>query len=117
MGKTDWKPINQVWIPYGAKMAEGDFEGNTGVAALTNKSVQLAHVFPNPAKNRINLEKLNNSAESMTTEIRSIAGVLLKTRTFNNPKQSIEIGDLTHGVYLMTISSDKSIQTERIIKQ
>ena len=90
---------------------------STGVTVLKNQTVQLAHVFPNPVKNLINLEKLNNSAESMTIEIRSITGALLKTRTFNSPQQSIEIGDLTHGVYLMTISSDKSIQTERIVKQ
>ena len=30
--KADWKPINQVWIPYGAKMAAGDFAGKYKVA-------------------------------------------------------------------------------------
>ena len=30
--KTDWHPINQVWIPYAAKMAKGDFEGKFKVA-------------------------------------------------------------------------------------
>jgi hypothetical protein len=30
--KTDWKPISQVWIPYGAKMAAGDFAGKFKVA-------------------------------------------------------------------------------------
>ena len=30
--KTDWKPIDQVWIPYAAKMAKGDFEGKYKVA-------------------------------------------------------------------------------------
>jgi len=30
--KAEWKPINQVWIPYGVKMAAGDFEGKYKVA-------------------------------------------------------------------------------------
>lgn len=30
--KAVWKPINQVWIPYGAKMAAGDFEGKFKLA-------------------------------------------------------------------------------------
>ncbi|MGE5393231.1 MAG: sugar-binding protein [Candidatus Saccharibacteria bacterium] len=30
--KADWKPISQVWIPYAAKMAAGDFEGKYKVA-------------------------------------------------------------------------------------
>ena len=30
--KAEWKPINQVWIPYNAKMAAGDFEGKYKVA-------------------------------------------------------------------------------------
>ncbi|HEY3369818.1 MAG TPA: sugar-binding protein [Prolixibacteraceae bacterium] len=30
--KAQWKPIDQVWIPYNAKMAAGDFEGKYKVA-------------------------------------------------------------------------------------
>lgn len=30
--KAEWKPINQVWIPYGEVMAAGDFEGKYKVA-------------------------------------------------------------------------------------
>jgi hypothetical protein len=89
----------------------------TGVKVLDNQPIQLAHVYPNPAKNLINLERLNNSTENMTIELHSLTGTLLQTKTFEGHNQSIELGDLTHGVYLMTISTDKSIQTERIIKQ
>lgn len=31
-GEMDWLPISQVWIPYAAKMAAGDFEGKYKVA-------------------------------------------------------------------------------------
>lgn len=87
------------------------------VESIKNSQDKIANVFPNPAKNLINLEKLNNSTGNMSIEIRSITGVLLKTRTFENPNQSIEMDDLIPGVYLLTISSDKTFQTERIVKQ
>ena len=87
------------------------------VESIKNSQDKIANVFPNPAKNLINLEKLNNSTGNMSIEIRSITGALLKTRTFENRNQSIEIDDLIPGVYLLTISSDKTFQTERIVKQ
>jgi len=31
-GEATWKPIGQVWIPYGAKMAQGDFQGRFKVS-------------------------------------------------------------------------------------
>jgi len=89
----------------------------TQVESIKNNQDKLVHVFPNPAKNRINIEKLADSNEKMTVEIRSITGALLKTMSFDNRNQSIEIGDLIPGVYILTISSDKNFQTERIVKQ
>lgn len=89
----------------------------TQVVSIKNNQVKIANVFPNPAKNLIHLEKLDNSAENMSIEIRSITGALLKTRTFENRNQNIEMDDLIPGVYILTISSNKTFQTERIIKK
>ena len=31
-GEATWKPVDQVWIPYGAKMTQGDFQGRFKVS-------------------------------------------------------------------------------------
>jgi hypothetical protein len=74
-------------------------------------------VFPNPAKDKIRLERLNNASDKMAVEIRSMTGALVKTKSIDQMNEVIEIGDLPVGMYLMTISSDQFIQNERIIKR
>jgi len=89
----------------------------TQVESIKSNPDKLVHVFPNPAKNLINFQKLADSNEKMAIEIRSITGALLKTRSFDSRNHSVEIGDLTPGIYFLTISSDKNFQTERIVRQ
>jgi hypothetical protein len=43
--KTNWHPISQVWIPYAAKMANGDFEGKFKVAWDSNYLYVLVEVI------------------------------------------------------------------------
>jgi hypothetical protein len=45
--KTNWHPINQVWIPYAAQMANGDFEGKFKVAWDTDYLYVLVEVVDN----------------------------------------------------------------------
>lgn len=92
---------------------------DTGTFAMEGKMIgnQLVHLFPNPAQNQIRLERLNNSSDNMVVEIRSMTGALIKTTSFDQMNESIEIGDLLVGMYLMTIISNQTIQTERIIKR
>jgi hypothetical protein len=57
--KTDWHPISQVWIPYAAKMAAGDFAGKFKVAWDSDYLYVLVEVIddmisddhPNPLQN------------------------------------------------------------------
>lgn len=80
-------------------------------------SKKLFSAFPNPAINKVILEKMNNSSERMLLEIRSATGALLKTMALENSHQTIDIDDLTPGVYLFTVSSDRNFQSEKIVKQ
>jgi hypothetical protein len=108
---------NYITADYFGSLLLVDQPKTTQVEILKNNPDQLVQVFPNPAKNFIILEKLLDSSIMLSLEIRSISGVLLKTGTFANRIQSLEIGDLVPGIYLLTISSAKNIQTERIVKQ
>lgn len=101
--------INNKWENYQ--------EVSTFVISHKISSLNLFSVYPNPAKDQINIKKISDIDENMSIEIRSISGVLMKSREFKNQNQSIETGDLIPGVYLVTVSSDKNSQTVRIIKQ
>ncbi len=92
-------------------------QGFTSANSPKISDIDLFSVYPNPAKDQITIERTNDQSENMSLEIRSISGVLKKSGQFKNQHQSIEIGDLPPGLYLLKVSSDKGSQTTRIIKQ
>lgn len=102
-----------------------DYFGSLKLKASTTSNInpeieytnQLVKVFPNPAQNRIKIERMNNDQTVMTVEVRSLTGALVKSFLLNEKEKSVETGDLMPGVYLMSIISDKQIQTERIVKR
>jgi hypothetical protein len=107
---------NYITADYFGSMLLVDRTDITQVVSLKNVQDQLVRVFPNPAKNLLNIERLNGSPEEMSFEIRSITGALLKASSFNTRNQIIDLNDLIPGIYFLTVSSGKFRQTERIIK-
>ncbi|HET6556986.1 MAG TPA: sugar-binding protein [Prolixibacteraceae bacterium] len=91
----------------------------TGIDDLAGKqfSNQLVSVYPNPAENRLKIERKIKSAETLTVRILSVTGTLAKTVSLKGSQETIEISDLMPGMYVLNISSDKYIQSERIIKR
>ncbi|MEI8113938.1 MAG: sugar-binding protein [Bacteroidia bacterium] len=89
----------------------------TQVGLIKTKPDRLVRVYPNPAKNRINIAKLTDTAENIVIEIRSLTGALVKTSLLANRNQSLNVSDLTQGVYLLTFLTGNRFQTERIVKQ
>lgn len=91
----------------------------TGIDNLTGKQYrnQLVSVFPNPAENRLKIERKIASTEALVVNIHSVGGTLVKTVTLIGHQETIEINDLMPGVYVLNISSEKYIQSERIIKR
>lgn len=91
----------------------------TGIDDLPGKtkSNQLVSVYPNPAQNSVKIERKHNNGEMLTVEIRSITGTLAKRVRLTDGQEAIEIGDLMPGVYVLSIASDKYLQSERIIKR
>lgn len=91
----------------------------TGVDELAGKqfSNQLVNVFPNPAENSLKIERKINNSGTLVVKIYSVTGTLAKTVTLKGSQEILEISDLMPGVYLLNISSDHYIQSERIIKR
>lgn len=91
--------------------------GTTSVENRLVESDQLVNVFPNPVQNLIKIERKGNDQKILTIELRSITGALVKTILLKGNQQTIEIGDLMAGMYIMSIISDKQVQAERIVKR
>lgn len=89
----------------------------TQVGLIKTNQDRLVHVFPNPAKNSIRIEKMTDTSENIVIEIRSLTGALVKTCMLANRNISVNISDLNPGVYLLNVSSGNRTQTERLIKQ
>jgi len=73
-------------------------------------------VYPNPANNVINVSNtLNNNVNKIT--IGDLNGRIVKEVKFDNvPNVQINVSDLSSGVYMMNISTDKGSLVKKIIK-
>ncbi|CAN5561095.1 hypothetical protein BH10BAC1_BH10BAC1_14870 [soil metagenome] len=75
-------------------------------------------VYPNPAKDKINLETIDNENKVMSIEVMDITGKQLKTISNEDlsQNQSINIADLQSGVYVLMINTEKGRITKKFIK-
>ncbi|RZK64005.1 MAG: T9SS type A sorting domain-containing protein, partial [Pedobacter sp.] len=84
--------------------------GNKNVTATTSFSV-----FPNPATNLINVA----SADALVNgvEIIDLNGRTVKSAKFDGVSEAqLNISDLSSGIYMMTVASDKGTTTKKIVK-
>ena len=71
-------------------------------------------IHPNPTKEFINIEIKDESIEAYRIKIYNSAGINVIDQDFNN---IIDVSDLTSGVYLINIYSDKKIFSRSFIIQ
>ena len=73
-------------------------------------------VFPNPSKDIINVS--NNSTSIKSIEITDLNGRVVKTvNALDSSNVQVTISDLSTGVYMMKILSDKGTTTKKVIKE
>jgi hypothetical protein len=105
------------WNNTGAYVNGGDslyyyFHTVVGLHDIT-ASLNDISIYPNPATNEINIISLQKS----TIEISNSNGQIIKTVNHDSGETSIDIEDLSSGVYFVRLKSDKEIVTKRIIKE
>ncbi len=70
-------------------------------------------VFPNPTKDKITIF----IPEKSTIEILNINGQIIKTIESDNKQTTIDLNNLSSGVYIVKVKTDKEIVTKKIIKE
>lgn len=70
--------------------------------------------YPNPVNNFINIE--NQNLEFNTYQVLSISGKLVKTGNINSNQKTIDTSFLPSGIYILTLTGNKSTKSQEIIK-
>jgi hypothetical protein len=86
----------------------GSLEGIDEISNFLNVSL-----FPNPATNRITI----TLPEKANLEILNVNGQIIRTIIHQSPETSINIEDLSRGVYLIKAITDNGIVTKKFIKE
>ncbi len=107
---------NYITADYFGSMLLVDQTDITQVVSIERDQSKIARIFPNPANEMITIELTGDRSENCTFEIRSVSGSLLKSGKLETRNQNIPMDDLIPGFYLLTVSSGKFRQTERITK-
>jgi len=84
---------------------------STGVNELASQKI---NIYPNPVKNQLFIELDNQEVTEIT--IIDYSGRIVKTITNNNAK-SIDVSDLTQGIYILKVATENGVLTNRFIKQ
>lgn len=72
-------------------------------------------VYPNPTENKINVE-LNNSLEKKITVLDITGKVVYETKTWSSV-ETIDLANLSNGVYILQVQSETESKMLKIIKQ
>jgi len=74
-------------------------------------------VFPNPANNEVSLDmNFTETMENVTVQLFDINGKLLAVQNLDNVKHqpaSFQVRDLANGTYVLKVTTEKGIHTER----
>ncbi|NVO02970.1 MAG: T9SS type A sorting domain-containing protein [Bacteroidetes bacterium] len=71
------------------------------------------NIFPNPATNNLTIE----TPEKATLEIINIEGQLIKTFNTAEKQTTIDVADLSNGIYFIKAKTDRGVAVKKFIKE
>ena len=89
-------------------------EATASVSEINN--VINVKLFPNPVNDKLNIQFSSDLGEIKGT-IYSLTGQKIQVFTQNNLEKTIEISDLSEGIYFLKLETEKGTYTHKIIKK
>ncbi|MES2133178.1 MAG: T9SS type A sorting domain-containing protein [Bacteroidota bacterium] len=89
-------------------------QGITGIQTTENKAAHL-NVYPNPAKNYVTLSVSDESFNHASITLYNMLGDVLVKDVLNTQEQSIDLGNLAKGVYVLTIQGAKETLSKKLV--
>jgi len=88
----------------------------TGLNSLKDISNMIS-IYPNPTSDKVELNIDENIYSGSIVSVYNMLGSIVKSEKVITNKQIIELGNLTNGVYLLVVKSDKFTGSQRLIIQ
>lgn len=86
----------------------------TGISHVS--TVKNITIYPNPAKNHVNITFSNSNYQDLHISIYDIQGKLQKTRSLESNNSMISISDLNSGIYILKIADNENVlKMDRLI--
>ncbi len=114
-------PAFGLWaaLPTGGALVELPNTTTVGVEDL-NKGISGVKVYPNPARETINIQYDNTGNVNAVAEIRSITGALVRTQALGSDQafgsRALYVGDLPSGFYTLTVKTENSVNAIKFSK-
>lgn len=91
-------------------------ENLLGTSDFNSVQANFSNVYPNPVVDYASISLVDAQINAIT--VMDINGRVVKTGNSNELLNAkIDLSDLTAGIYLMTINTDKGVSTEKIVKK
>jgi hypothetical protein len=81
------------------------------------KNIPSATIYPVPATNTLTVNTNTVNGLISRAEIKTITGKVLKVLDFNESLFSINIDDMDKGIYILTLTNQDSVESQKFIKQ
>ena len=83
--------------------------------SVNEKSVLQASVYPNPTKGIINIKLTENTSEKTILNLYDIQGRNILSKESNNNEESLNIENLSNGIYMLSIQNGNLKTTKKIV--
>jgi hypothetical protein len=107
-----------VALPSGGQLVE--LQNTTSVGELEKGKISSVKVYPNPARETINVDYINESNVNAVVEIRTLTGALVRSQALGNDQafgsRAIDVADLPAGLYILTVKSGESKTSMKFAK-
>ena len=87
---------------------------NLTILGIEDVNTSNVVLYPNPVKTTLNVNLVNNS-DIILIKIYNTLGVLVLQN--NNPTNSIDLSNLSNGLLIVQLQTEKSIVTKKVIKE
>jgi len=88
----------------------------TGINVLKDISNMIS-IYPNPTSDKLELTISGNINPKSNLFIYNILGSIIKSERLSSNKQIIDLGNLTNGIYMLVVKSDKFTGSQKLIIQ
>ncbi|MGB1317350.1 MAG: T9SS type A sorting domain-containing protein, partial [Flavobacteriales bacterium] len=89
---------------------------NVMTVGVEDNVLEELSFFPNPVLDVLNVD-LSGTEETVSFEIVSISGKVVYNQTHSSEQVRIDLNDLSAGMYILNVRSEKESLSKRIIKQ